>query len=119
MSKNKVSFIVDIESKSLVKSLTESLDTFSINNLMDILPKLITHVHHYKQLSGPEKKSLVINMINHIIDVTDGPGNDDIWDPIMKKLVPEIIDTLIKVENKQIVLRKNKGFKRFLSCICN
>ena len=116
---NKVSFIVEIESKALVKSLTESLDQFSINNLMDILPKLISHVHNYKQLSGPEKKKLVVNMINHIIDVTDGPGNDTVWDPIIKQLVPNIIDTLIKVENKEIILRKKKKYSKLFSCICN
>ena len=48
-------------------------------------------------------------MLNHIIDITDCPGDDDIWDPILKRLVPSIIDSMIKVENKQLRLRKNQN----------
>ena len=116
--KQKVSFVVDVESKAIVESMVEALDNFSVDKLMDVLPKLISHVENYKNLSGSEKRTLVIKMLNHIIDITDCPGDDEIWDPIVKRLVPSIIDSLIKVENKQLKLRKKpKCFGRLLSCM--
>jgi hypothetical protein len=116
--KQKVSFVVDVESKAIVESMVEALDNFSVDKLMDVLPRLISHVENYKNLSGPEKRSLVIKMLYHIIDITDCPGDDEIWDPIVKRLVPSIIDSMIKIENKQIKLRKKpKCLGRLLSCM--
>ena len=100
-NKTPVSFVVDVESKAIVESMAEALDNFTVDKLMTVLPRLISHVENYKNLSGPEKRSLVIRMLNHIIDITDCPGDDEIWDPILKRLVPSIIDSMIKVENKQ------------------
>ena len=116
VTKQKVSFVVDVESKAIVESIADTLDNFSVDKLMDVLPRLIAHVQNYKNLTGPEKRSLVIRMLNHIIDITDCPGDDDIWDPIVKRLVPSLIDTLIKVENKQLKMRKKPKFS-FLCCI--
>ena len=117
-NKTPVSFVVDVESKAIVESMAEALDNFTVDKLMTVLPRLISHVENYKNLTGPEKRSLVIRMLNHIIDITDCPGDDEIWDPILKRLVPSIIDSMIKVENKQLRLRKKpKCFGRFLSCM--
>ncbi len=55
-----------------------------------------------------QKKQTIINMLKHIVDVTDGPGNDDIWDPIIKRLIPGLIDTLIAVENGKLRMKKPK-----------
>jgi len=98
--------------------MAEALDNFTVDKLMTVLPRLISHVENYKNLSGPEKRSLVIRMLNHIIDITDCPGDDEIWDPILKRLVPSIIDSMIKIDNKQLKLRKKpKCFGRLLSCM--
>ena len=113
LPKQKVSFVVDVESKAIVESIADTLDNFSVDKLMDVLPRLIAHVQNYKNLTGPEKRNLVIRMLNHIIDITDCPGDDDIWDPIVKRLVPSLIDTLIKVENKQLKMRKKPKFSLF------
>jgi hypothetical protein len=116
--KTPVSFVVDVESKAIVESMAEALDNFTVDKLMTVLPRLISHVENYKNLSGPEKRSLVIRMLNHIIDITDCPGDDEIWDPILKRLVPSIIDSMIKIDNKQLKLRKKpKCFGRLLSCM--
>ena len=40
-----------------------------------------------KNFTGLQKRELVIKMVRHIIDITDGPGNDAVWDPILKQLV--------------------------------
>jgi hypothetical protein len=105
VEKKPVAFLMDIESKAIVESLGD-LENFSVSNLMLVLPRLMKHVENYKNLRGSQKRELVIKMIKHIIDITDGPGNDDVWDPILKQLVPGLIDTLIQVNDGKLRLRK-------------
>ena len=103
-------FNADIEAKTIVESLAESMETFTIEKMMEVLPELMRHVQVYKNLNGAQKKKLVIKMINHLVDITDSPGDDEIWDPILKRMVPSIIDTLVKVDKKKLVLRKKPKF---------
>lgn len=114
----KVSFMLDIESKALVETLTDTLEGFGVNDLMVLVPRLMQHVQNYKNLSGANKKALVIKMINHVIDVTDAPGDDDILDPIVKRLVPGMIDLLVDVDGGSLRLKKPSGLRKMFSCIC-
>ena len=111
-------FNADIEAKTIVESMAESMETFTIEKMMEVLPKLMKHVQVYKNLNGEQKKKLVIKMINHLVDITDSPGDDEIWDPILKRMVPSIIDTLLKVDDKKLVLRKKPKFlSRLFLCM--
>jgi len=101
----------DIEKISIL--LAEDLENFSLGTIIDIIPNLIRIVEKYKTLSGIEKKRLVLDLIEYFIDNTDGFGDDHLVDPIIKTIVPSVIDNLIKVEDKKIVLRKNRNC---LSC---
>ena len=114
----KVSFMLDIESKALVETLTDTLEGFGVNDLMVLVPRLMQHVQNYKNLSGANKKALVIKMINHVIDVTDAPGDDDILDPIVKRLVPGMIDLLVDVDGGSLRLKKPSGLRKMFSCMC-
>ena len=114
----RIEFLMDVESKALVETIAPALEDFSINNLMSILPQLMKHVKKYKSLSGFEKRTMVISMLKHIIDITDGPGNDALWDPILKKLVPSIIDTLVEVDKGNLrINRNNSCMRKLLGCI--
>jgi hypothetical protein len=117
-TKKAVSFIIDVESKAIIETLVDSLEGFSMDNLVTLIPKLIKHVENYKNLTGSNKKALVIKMLNHIIDITDCPGDDDIFDPIMKRLVPGMIDLLVEVDSGKLKLKKKTCFSRFaLGCM--
>ena len=115
VEKKPVAFLIDVESKAIVESLGD-LEDFSVSNLMSVLPKLIKHVENYKNLRGAQKRQLVISMVKHIIDITDGPGNDEVWDPILKQLVPGLIDTLIQVNDGKLRLRRKP--LSFLKVFC-
>ena len=118
LKEREAKFNADIEAKTIVETLAESMDTFNVEKLMEVLPELMRHVQVYKNLNGEQKKKLVIKMINHLVDITDSPGDDEIWDPILKRMVPGIIDTLVKVDKKKLVLRKkNKILSKFLICL--
>jgi len=124
----KVNFLLDIESKALVETITPIIEDFKIENVMSVLPQIIKHVQKYNSLTGLEKKNMIISMLKHIVDITDGPGNDDLWDPIIKRLIPGIIDTLVEIDKgklklntktKKGLLKKLLGFLNvFKSCKC-
>ena len=111
----KVSFMLDVESKAIIETLVDSLEGFNVENLMKLLPRLIMHVENYKNLSGENKKALVIRMLNHIIDITDCPGDDAILDPIMKRMVPGMIDLLVEVDQGRLKLKKKNCLFNCLS----
>lgn len=114
--KKQVAFLIDVESKAIVETCAD-LENFNVSSMMTVLPKLIKHVENYKNLRGEQKRELVISMLKHIIDITDGPGDDEIWDPILKQLVPSLIDTLIEVNDGKLKLRKKpKCFGKLLLC---
>lgn len=124
-----VNFLLDIESKALVETITPIIEDFKIENVMSVLPQIIKHVQKYNSLTGLEKKNMIISMLKHIVDITDGPGNDDLWDPIIKRLIPGIIDTLVEIDKgklklntktKKGLLKKFFGFLNvFKSCKCD
>lgn len=100
----KVDFVMDIEAKALIETIAPVVEEMNIENVMKILPQLIKHVQKYKQLTGQQKKNMIISMLKHIVDVTDGPGNDELWDPIIKRLIPSIIDTLVEIDKGKLRL---------------
>lgn len=107
--------------KAVVETLKPLLEDVSVENLMKIIPELIRHVEMYKNFTGEQKRNMVINMLKHLIDVTDGPGNDAIFDPILKRMVPSIIDTLVEVDKGRLKLtgkklKKLPCFSLFKSC---
>ena len=53
-------------------------------------------------------------MIEHVIDITDAPGDDDIWDPVIKRMLPGVINLLVENNNGKLALKKPK--KWFLWC---
>ena len=59
-------------------------------------------------MTGEQKKNMIVRMLKHIVDVTDGPGDDAVWDPIIKRMIPGLIDTLLQVENGKLKFKKRK-----------
>ena len=104
-----VDFLASIESKALVEAIAPLVEDFKIESIMKVVPKIIKHVQKYKSLSGLEKKVMVVSMLSHIVDITDGPGDDDLWDPIIKRLIPSVIDTIVLVDKGKLKLNTKKG----------
>ena len=110
INSERISEIIKNDVDAISKSLEDSIKDLSLDNIIDLVPQLIKCVDKYKKLKGIEKKQLVIELINHFIDITDGFGDDAIIDPILKKIVPSVIDNLIKVDKKQLKLKEKLPF---------
>ena len=103
----KVDFTTDIASKALIESIAPVMDDFKIENLIEVLPSIIKHVQTFKNLTGAQKKNMIISMLRHLVDITDGPGDDELWDPIIKRLLPSMVDMLVKVDQGKLKLNTN------------
>lgn len=103
----KIDFTTDIASKALIESIAPVMDDFKIENLLEVLPQIIKHVQTFKNLTGLQKKNMIIAMLRHLVDITDGPGDDELWDPIIKRLLPGMVDMLVKVDQGKLKLNTN------------
>ena len=110
INSDRISEIIKNDVDAISKSLDDSIKDLSLDNIIDLVPQLIKCVDKYNDLKGVEKKQLVVELINHFIDITDGFGDDAIIDPILKQIVPSVIDNLIKVDKKQLKLKEQLPF---------
>ena len=93
--------LAEQDSIDFIEAMAITFKDISAEKIVDILPKIIAYVQKFKKLSGDQKKALIIQILNVIIDKTDGPGDDEVFDPILKRLVPILIDTFIKIVKKE------------------
>jgi len=85
------------------------------NNLMEVLIYCIKHLASInKNLTGQQKKKLIIDSILLAIDETDSSSLEQ-FEPLIKIMIPNVIDNLIDVEKGKIKL--NKKIKH-LCCGC-
>jgi hypothetical protein len=102
--RKQVDFTSDIASKALIESIAPLMDDFKIENIVEVLPEIIRHVQTFKNLTGSQKKNMIVSMLKHLVDITDGPGDDELWDPIIKRLLPGMVDMLVKVDQGKLKL---------------
>ena len=101
----------DDSTKVLINSLIANFKDFDVKDIPKILPKLITHFEKIKMLEAEDKKNLIVKILKEIVDRTDGPGDDAVWDPIIKSMIPEMIDLLLDVNDGKLKLRKKCWLK--------
>jgi len=108
----------DQDTVDFIEALAITFKDITAEKIVDLLPKLIGYVQKYKKLSGDQQKALIISLLNIIIDKTDGPGDDAVFDPILKRLVPVLIDTFIKIDNKELKFKTPGCFGKCLTKCC-
>jgi len=97
-----------IDAKMLMTTVEEIkrdylADGLTKEDLPGILGKLIPVTSKFKKLPGPDKKKLVIAVLNHLIEQIDSGDEDSELEKTLKTLVPPMIDALasmIKMKNK-------------------
>ena len=103
----------DEKTVNLVNELIKDYPNFDIEDTVMILPKILQHYNTYENMSGAEKKNYIVNLLKHIVDKTDSPGDDTYWDPIIK-MIPKVIDVLTEVDSRQLRLKPKKTLCSYL-----
>ena len=96
----------DEKTQKLINEIIEEYSEFSVTDVVKILPKIILNLDLYNKLSGIDQRQHIIDIFKYIVDKTDSPGDDEIFDPIIKKLIPDMIDLLIEVDKGKVKLKK-------------
>jgi len=96
----------DEKTQKLLDEIIIEYSKFSVNDILKILLKIILNLNLYNKLSGIDQRQHIIDIFKFIVDKTDGPGNDEIFDPIIKQLIPDMIDLLIEVDKGKVKLKK-------------
>lgn len=102
------------EQKALIEIIAEDIANLSVENLHEIIPQLMLQANLYKTLNIEQKKKLIIKMLEHLIDITDSPGDDELWDPILKRLLPGMLNLIVEANNGKLIIRKKRKYKWLL-----
>ncbi len=108
--------------EDIVNIATVVIDKFpngiQIENLIEATMLILNKIRELYYLSPDKKKDLIIDILCYVVDNTDA-GALESMDPIIKKMIPSVIDAFIKIENGKLVVDKPKSIiKKVLSC-CN
>lgn len=91
-----------------LESLTDTSE-LSPDKLISVTISLMQYVDKYKNLSGPQKKSLVCNVLKQFIE--DKVTNDDaktILLVVINTTLPTVIDSVISIDKKQLKIKATK-----------
>lgn len=98
-SQSIMSTVEDIKAEYLDDGITKE-------DIPPVIARLMMETYKFKQLPGPQKKKLVIQILNHLIEQIDEGEKDSEFETILKTMVPPIIDgfaTMIK--NKKNLMK--------------
>mgnify|MGYP006879287653 CR=1 FL=1 len=79
----------------------------NLKNMSEATIKVLAKVSLYK-LNGEQKKDLVVDILEYVVDNTDA-GAFEFLDPVIKDMLPGLIDTLIMVDGGKLHIVKPKN----------
>ena len=104
-------FTGKIDTQTLMKTIEEIKieyidDGFTKEDIPPILGRLMIETAKCKKLPGPQKKKLVIGILNHLIEQIDKGDKDTEFEKILKTLVPPMVDAFANMIKTKDSLRK-------------
>ena len=78
---------------------------FNLENMLEVVVECIQYLSTVKKMSGQQKRQIIIDAILLLLDETNS-GELEVYEPIIKSMIPATINTLIDVEKKKIMLNK-------------
>ena len=105
-----------INTQSLLRTIEELKTEFvddgiTKEDLPPIITRLMMETMKFKGLPGPQKKKLVIGVLNHFIEQIDKGDKDSEIESILKSMVPPIIDGFASM------LKLRKRVPKWLRCL--
>lgn len=67
-------------------------DGLQKEDIPPIVAKLMMTASKFQKLEGPQKKKLVVALLNHLIEQIDAGEKDSEFETLLKTMVPPIID---------------------------
>jgi hypothetical protein len=86
-------------------------DGFTKEDIPPILGRLMMESVKFKKLPGPQKKKLVIGVLNHLIEQIDEGEKDSEFEVVLKAIVPPMVDSFAAM------LKAKKNLAKCLPCL--
>mgnify|MGYP003321930453 FL=1 len=109
-------FAGKIDAQSLIKTVEDIKieyldDGFTKEDIPPILGRLMLETAKFKKLPGPQKKKLVIGVLNHLIEQIDDGEKDSEFEIVLKAMVPPMVDSFAAM------LKAKKKLAKCLPCL--
>lgn len=101
---------------SLYNTLTKNNSPLTKENITTIVLNLMQFVEKYPDLTGKQKKQLVIHVIKKFIKDTTDKEEEEVLLAFADIFLPTIVDTLVSVDKKEIVIKLKKTFSSCFPC---
>ena len=104
-------FAGKIDAQSLVRTVEELKaeyldDGFQKEDIPPVLGRLMMESVKFKKLPGPQKKKLVIGVLNHLIEQIDDGEKDSEFEVVLKTMVPPMVDGFANMMKVQKAVAK-------------
>lgn len=91
--------------------------TINRSNAVVILLSLMQVVEKYEDINGEQKKAIIIDALNHLIDDQINNYQEAMEMKLLVKItLPSVIDTFVSIDKKEIQIKIKKNCFKFLSC---
>lgn len=109
-------FAGKIDAQSLIRTVeelkTEYIDDgLTKEDIPPILGRLMMETVKFKKLPGPQKKKLVVGVLNHLIEQIDDGEKDSEFEIVLKSMVPPMVDSFA------IMLKAKQQVAKCLPCL--
>jgi hypothetical protein len=107
---------------SLVSKLKASFDQYTVdeNNIIDYVVRIMTLVEQQKNLSGFEKKAVVIEVLTRLVDTSSSLTSEakTSLKLIIKVVVPGVIETVVAASKGFVAVNKKVEESVKKCCFC-
>ncbi len=79
----------------------------NLENLIESTMLILTLVQNITTLKPEQKKDFICDVLCFVVDNTDA-GSLEFLDPVIKKLIPKMIDNILAAENGKLKITKPK-----------
>jgi len=109
-------FAGKIDAQSLIRTVEDLKieyidDGLTKEDIPPILSRLMMETVKFKKLPGPQKKKLVIGVLNHLIEQIDEGEKDSEFEVVLKSIVPPMVDSFAAM------LKAKKEIAKCFSCL--
>tara|TARA_B110000008_G_scaffold181664_1_gene180767 strand:+ start:1755 stop:2171 length:417 start_codon:yes stop_codon:yes gene_type:complete len=111
---NKLTSVVDKESpvtaEYVIKEGKKLIEAFpsgvQLENIMDAVVIIMGTTKNINNLTSEQKKDLICDILIYVVDNTDSGALESL-DPIIKKMIPNVIDTIINIEDGKLKINSS------------
>ena len=99
-----------------VGAMSSDRTELNLLNIVQVTTYLMQVVERYPRLTGPERKQILLDVLEEYIDSNLSQEQAEELAPILGFVLPSVIDALISVDSKERVIQTKRCVASCFSC---